>query len=313
MVNLQNAWQKIGYDCHIHLRQHVNPPHKPTPHQLKPILDEAKRRGIIPHIREHAPLPQVLSIGPNEDFLFCMRHDEIESFLKLFQIEGVPFGLEVDYVAGYENQIYDNVQIFLNKAKEIGVKITSLAGSPHLLPGKLQEFDWDKKGLDLVIWEFSDATFLEYIKQRGAKQILDDYFDGIEGIIQMGIFQVINHLDVIRKMDYRTSQSPSPYFKDLEAYYLSRCRRIIDLAGDKNMVLEINTGGINHKWGQPFIQQEILNYCAEVGVGIQVGSDAHRPGEIGQYFDVAYQMLLQAGIEEIVVFEELKPVRRSIV
>lgn len=312
MIGIKDAWQKIGYDCHIHLREHVDPPFKAAPHRLKPVLDAAKSRGIVPYVREHAPLPKILSIGPNEDFLFCMRHDEIESFLKLFQTEGVPFGLEVDYVAGYENEIYDSVQSLKNKAIEMGVKISSLAGSPHLLPGKLQEFDWDKKEIDLVVWEASESVFLEYIKQRGAKRVLDDYFDGIEGIIQMGIFQVINHLDVIRKLDHWTPQAPSPTFEDLEDYYLSRCRRIIELASEKNIVLEINTGGINRKWGQPFIQQDILNYCAELGVGIQVGSDAHRPEAIGQYFDVAYEMLLQAGIKEIVIFEELTPIKKSI-
>ncbi len=55
-----------------------------------------------------------------------------------------------------------------------------------------------------------------------------------------------------------------------------------------------------------------MNYCAELGVGVQVSSDAHYPHEVGQYFDVAYKMLREAGFQEITIFEDLKPVKKSI-
>jgi len=312
MISLKEAWKKIGYDCHIHLREHVDPPLCAGPHQLAPMLEMANARGLIPCIREHALLPKALCIGPNLDYLYGLRYDEVDSFFEMFKKAKLAVGLELDYVIGFQPEICQIVEYLKSKASEHEVQFSSLAGSVHILPGKLQDIEWDKTGIDVVLWELTEDIFHEYVKQRGAKRILDDYFDGLEKIIQMGIFDVISHLDLIRKLDRRSSSNPSPTFGHLEDYYLSRCRRIVELAFQNKLIIEINTSGINRNWGQPYIQQSILNYCGELGVGIQVGSDAHKPTDIGQYFDVAYEMLMQAGIQNIVIFENRKPVKKSI-
>lgn len=312
-ISLVEARQKIGVDCHIHLRQHVDSPLCAAPHRLKPVLEMAKARDLIPCIREHAPLPKAFCIGCNRDYLYGLRHDEIDTFLQLFEEAEWPVGLEVDFIPGYETETIDILDDLTWRARRRGIPITSLAGSVHLLPGQVHDIDWDKSRLDFVMFEFTDFVFQALIKQRGARQVLDDYFEFIEAMAKSGLVDVISHLDLIRKLDYNSDDQPSPVFGNLEDYYQARCRRIVELAQQNNLVIELNMSGINRKWGRPFLHQEILNYCAELDVGVQVGSDAHDPKNIGQYFDVAYEMLMQAGIHEIVIFENRKPVKKSII
>ncbi len=311
MISLPAAWQKIGYDCHLHLREHVHPFQEPPAHLLKPLLDAARDRHLIPLIREHLPLPRRLCIGPQADYLYAMRESEIAAFLDQFTGTGVPVGLEVDYVAGFEAETVRIIARLQTEIQSRGLKISGLAGSVHLLPGEFVEFDGKPAGLGVFMLDYSVDVFQQYYQARGPEQVLADYFNAIESLIKTGWFQVISHLDIIRK--FEPFSAPPLFFKDYEDLYLAHCRRIVACAQAQQMALELNTAGMNQPWGRPYLHQAVLNYCAESGVGVQVGSDAHKPQAIGQYFDVAYEMLLQAGIEEIVIFENQQPVKKSII
>lgn len=65
--------------------------------------------------------------------------------------------------------------------------------------------------------------------------------------------------------------------------------RQIDLllarAAAKNMALEINTSGITIR-KQPFPDNHILRLAEKHGMTFQLGSDAHTPEDVGNYFDL---------------------------
>jgi len=308
---IEQAWKKIGYDCHVHLRPHVDTIKQPA-HQLSPMATAARERGLILQVREHAPLPRALCFGPNEDYLSNMRHDEVDHFLSLFEGQAVRAGFEVDYVAGFENETRAIVEFLAAEARRRGIQLCSFSGSVHLLPSRVRDFDWDKGGIEIVLWELNERILNDLIQEKGRQGLLAAYFDAVEGLMRLDFLQVVSHLDLIRKMDQFRPDGASPVFGELEDYYLQRCRRVVELAQQHGKVLELNLSGINRKWGRPYLHQETLNHCAERGVGVQVSSDAHYPHEVGQYFDVAYRMLRDAGITEITIFEDLQPVKKSI-
>lgn len=65
--------------------------------------------------------------------------------------------------------------------------------------------------------------------------------------------------------------------------------RQIDLllarAAAKNMALEINTSGITIR-KEPFPNSHILSLAEKHEMTFQLGSDAHTPGDVGNYFDL---------------------------
>jgi len=48
---IEHARKKIGYDCHVHLRPHVDTIKQPA-HQLSPMATAARERGLILQVRE---------------------------------------------------------------------------------------------------------------------------------------------------------------------------------------------------------------------------------------------------------------------
>ncbi len=113
------------HDEHMHLRPHgVSPLPR---HRLSPLLEACAERGVIPGIREHAPLPERYRLGPDEDYLFCMRVDEVDAFLGELEGSGVPVGFEVDHIDGHEAETQAIVADLFARAAPAGYPS---AGSP---------------------------------------------------------------------------------------------------------------------------------------------------------------------------------------
>lgn len=60
---------------------------------------------------------------------------------------------------------------------------------------------------------------------------------------------------------------------------------LLDAVATRGMVLEINTSGINIRKEQ-FPDNRIIDLAIRHKITFQLGSDAHKPGDVGNYFDL---------------------------
>jgi histidinol-phosphatase (PHP family) len=149
------------------------------------------------------------------------------------------------------------------------------------------------------MWDMSEKVFVAHLKDRGLEILLRDYFEYLHKAIDWEAGQVLSHIELIRKFDKIDSSGKSIYFRDAEDHYSRECRRVIEHTADKGMAVEMNTAGCDCLLGRPYLSQELLNSCAKERVPVVVGSDAHRPDQIGRHFDLAEQMLERAGIDKV--------------
>lgn len=70
----------------------------------------------------------------------------------------------------------------------------------------------------------------------------------------------------------------------LEHHY-QKIDLLLAKAAAKNMALEINTSGINIR-NEPFPNSRILNLAIQHKMTFQLGSDAHKPGDVGNHFNL---------------------------
>src|SRR5919199_4393393 len=112
------------HDEHMPLRPHGVSPL--PPHRLAPLLEACAARDIVPGIREHAPLPARYRLGPDEDYLFGMRVDEVDAFLAEFEGTGVPVGFEIDHIDGCEEETRAIVDDLLARARARGIPVGGL-------------------------------------------------------------------------------------------------------------------------------------------------------------------------------------------
>ena len=280
------------HDDHLHLRTHTAPP---PPHELAPLLKSAREKNIIPGVREHPYLPEMYRIGPYRDFDYAMHVDEIDRFISLFEAERAPLGLEVDYIAGMEQEQARIIADMTRRAEARGVAVNGIIGSVHILPGRVKDVTYPKGGVKHVMWDLDENVFIAHIKDRGPERLLRDYFVAMRELVKMKTYDVLGHMDLIRKFDRKNSSGESVFYSGHEDLYLKLAGGIIELLSETGMGIEINTAGFFKPLGRPYLTQEILDYAVELKVPVTLGSDSHTPGGIGAHFDTALHMLETAG------------------
>lgn len=141
-----------------------------------------------------------------------------------------------------------------------------------------------------------------YYEPHTEAQVFEPYFQEMLEMVRVGAFDVIGHLDVPKRFSftayghYRST--------DFEEYI----RPVLKLAIERGIGIEINTGTARRPIAEPSPDLGVLRWYREMGGEIvTVGSDAHRPAQIGYDFDTARAMLGAAGFTAVTGFERRKP------
>ncbi|NLI97782.1 histidinol-phosphatase [bacterium] len=125
------------------------------------------------------------------------------------------------------------------------------------------------------------------------------YYEALLGAAQSGLFQILGHLDYIRKyMYYPQGYSPHDYDKLTE--------EILEAAVKSGMAVELNTSGWRHYTEEPYPAEEILGSLASKGGRTTYGSDAHKYYDIGYASKRALELLKEQGFKTLDIFRQRK-------
>lgn len=130
---------------------------------------------------------------------------------------------------------------------------------------------------------------------RHGEEDIDDvyelYFDYLKKMLDYGYFDVICHIDLIKKFGQKPSRSFEKEFDE-----------ILSIIKDRDVAVEVNTSGYDHPVGDIYPSLDILEKCHEQGIRITLGSDAHHPANVGQHFERVLPILLSIGYEKLATF-----------
>ncbi len=161
-----------------------------------------------------------------------------------------------------------------------------IIGSVHVLKGEDPYYPqfWDGKDPATVYREYFEAT-LQNIKKHSN-------------------FDVLGHLDYIVRYG-NAAKTDKTYSTSL---YLDILEAILQELLDKGKGLELNTGGIKSGMKEFHPCDQILKMYRDMGGEIiTIGSDAHNPEHVGEYFERATAVLKEAGFEYYAVYEKRNP------
>lgn len=180
------------------------------------------------------------------------------------------------------------------------------AGEPHTSPSELAELE-KSAPFDIVIgsvhWVRGLIVFEEEYFQRPADEAFNAYFEEMERLARSGDFQVLGHLDVAARVGFDVYGSYDP------RRYEQRIRSILRECIQRGIVPEINTGCLRRGLGRLMPDMEVLRWYVELGgEAVTVGSDAHRPEEVGLHLDKALEAARMAGVRYLAKFERMKAV-----
>jgi HisJ family histidinol phosphate phosphatase len=164
--------------------------------------------------------------------------------------ESVLSGLEVDYYIDREMELWE----FMDEYEK---QIDFIAGTLH-------EMDF---GYPVTTRE----KLLKLLKKKKIKNIVDEYFELMERLINSKIFKNICHLDTIFR--YLNPKDLKPTFdcdiSDVRVLNLGR------LCIENGIQIEYNLSGIKYPIARSFPSKKVVKQLNNEGAKIFVGSDSH--------------------------------------
>jgi histidinol-phosphatase (PHP family) len=146
----------------------------------------------------------------------------------------------------------------------------------------------DENGFDFVIGSVHFVTgeieqkplFGREYEEHELGALYEEYYAAIKASAKSGMFDVIAHCDLIKKFGRYSSPRVDELIRDaLESIKAS------------GLCLEINTYGLRKPEREPYPGEKILQLARELRIPLTLGSDAHKPADVGRDFDVAVGLL----------------------
>jgi histidinol-phosphatase (PHP family) len=252
----------IDYHVHTKLCKHAYG-------EVDAYIETAIALGITElAFTDHIPLPG------NFDIAHRMQQSEMDTYCK--------------WIADAKKR-YPEIKI------RLGVEADYYEGFESFLSNFLQNYD-----LDLVImsihfikdWPDGNWIFNYDLPQKTQNNIYEDYLAILTKGVQTDLFDILGHVDIIKKPGDSLIQSVPDKVEQL----------LLEVEKHK-MAIEINTSGFRKQIFEPYPGFDWFPTIKRLGIPITIGSDAHSPEQVGLRFQTVYSQIEQHGINKVVTFD----------
>ncbi len=207
-----------------------------------------------------------------------MREDEIEEYLlvvselnsKIKELK-VRMGFEIDY--------YIRENLFFEKySKDLYDKLDYTVCSIHFI----EEFGVDQE------------EYITDIKDYGTEKLWEAYFNSLIAAIRghSEYIDIIGHIDLPKKF---LGQVPDGLF--------DMVREVLKIVRQNELVVEINTAGRDWPIEEQYPSEKVIDSICEQNIEITIGSDAHKPAQVGRYFSETIDLLKARGFTKLIKFD----------
>lgn len=219
-------------------------------------------------ISDHMPMPEPY------DPLYRMILSEFPHYIEMVQqaqqdIDAISirFGIEGDYEPNY----IDFVRDFLPQ-----YSFDFVIGSIHYIND----------------WGFDNPQYMKEFDNRDLEDVYRTYFGLVTDMANTQLFDIAGHFDLVKKFGYIPAGG-----------YLPLAEEALDAIKDTDMCIELNTAGLRKPCGEIYPSPEILQAMHDRDIPVTLGSDAHKPDEVGYGFPQALEQLRHIGYTAICRFQ----------
>ena len=209
-----------------------------------------------------------------------------------------PVTMEASELEEYIKEVEGLKSLGLNMNIKLGIEIDYIPGTENKLGRLLEQYDFDYVIGSIHYlgdWDFTHPVYADHYKDYDMDSLYEKYFKLIQDACRSRLFDVIGHIDVIKKFGYRPAD-------DLEAIYIETAR----LLRESGTCIEVNTARQDAPIREFYPDPHLLKICLSEGVAVTMGSDAHSPEQVGRYFNEAIELLKLSGCRELTVFNRRK-------
>lgn len=204
-----------------------------------------------------------------------MRHDQLGEYLALVDAaRPTARRLNVELLCGIEAEVFPDVRVMslMDETLESYPFDFILGSLHHPLPGYRR-------------WLVENG-------RRDDHDIIQAYFAHLTIGALSGRYHSMSHPDVIRL--YGTLKRP---FRARD--HESAIHRFLEALRDHDVCMEVNTSGLTKGDFLAHPEPDILRWAQELGVKLTLGSDAHSPESVGQFFPETLTLLREIGFTSV--------------
>jgi len=197
--------------------------------------------------------------------------DDLEAYCDFVTGEtDLRLGVEADFVPGREDRTASLLEAY---------PFDYVVGSVHFLSdGAVDHPDYD-------VWERSSS----------AEAVWRGYFETLGEAARSGLFDILAHPDLVKVWG---AGRPRPEGDPRRYYELA-----MDGIVESQLAIEVSTAGLRKPAAEIYPAPAFLQMCLEAGCAVALSSDAHRPGQIGDRYEQALELLDGLGVTQLSVFE----------
>lgn len=140
-------------------------------------------------------------------------------------------------------------------------------------------------------WAFDHPAEVARYDDWDLADLYARYFALLRQAMATGLFDVVGHIDLVKKFGHRPSGDWSHLIRDVCA-----------AARQHDLCVELNTAGFDKPVGEQYASAPILRACFQAGVPLAFGSDAHAPDQVGRHFTRAIGLARAAGYSSYATF-----------
>lgn len=250
--------------------------HTPLCGHAEGKLDAYARAAVVAGLPEicftdHLPLywlapenrPAGLAMSEEELPVYWQQLTELQ---KEFCALRIKIGIEADYIPGREEALQRLLHSY---------PFDYVLGSVHFIG------QWCCDHPDQVV---------EYSRRR-LEDIYEEYFTLLIQAIRSRLFDAVAHPDLIKKFGHRLPAPP------LKLY-----RAVAEELAANGVCVELNTAGWRYPSAEAYPAPDFLRACAQLGVPVLLGSDAHTPQHVAWMWPEAMTLLREVGYRAVAVF-----------
>ena len=256
-------------DCHVHTARCGH-----GEGSAAEYVAAARTKGIgVLTFTEHLPLPE--SLDPCREY--SMAEHELPAYLHEIGVLAsasqtaparptVLTGIEADWLPSHLPHVERLLSAF---------SFDLVLGSVHFLEG----------------WAFDDPRLMQQWDRADVDAVWEQYFGLLVDAARSGLFDAMAHPDLVKKFGYRPTFDPRELYEAAAGAFAAT-----------GTAVELSTAGLRKPVGELYPSMEFLTACARAGVPATLGSDAHRPDEVGAGFEMAREALEAVGYDRLVYF-----------
>ena len=274
-------------DYHTHSRR--------CGHGLGEIEDYVKA-GIFKNLKE---------IGISDHFPVgaVNRDPKLKEALKIASMEVEEFPRYIKEIKGLKEKYKNKIGIRISTEIAFFTPGRALTRQKKVLEPFMDDIDYIIGGIHDVKWHESPEILLdpslasEIFEKYGEDKLILEYLNKLIKLVDTTFFDVIAHFDYYRVM-YRPN-NPT-YSQNLWQKLLD----LLDKIKNKGMAIEINTSATRKSLSNQFPDDEIIKEIIQRKIPLLLGSDAHKPEEVGYMFEETLEKVKEWGLTHLCIYEK---------